>query len=149
MYAAIYGYEVLTVRLTGDARRRAAGRLDKLRTTVGEVNTQLRGGGAEPARPRAGYSLPYSVEDAKSALKLAATLERRLGMHLGKAVTDLPAGTRYDAAHWLFESTLAGWRLAKTLPAVPGSTLPRKVRRAGSAPSGSTDTKHPNSENGA
>lgn len=137
LYEAIYGYEVLTVRLSGSAQTFARRRLGDLRRTATEVATQVRDGGADPARPRAGYSLPYSVHDAATATKFAATIERRLALDVGAAVTAVPAGTRGDAAEWLTESALAHWQFSEKLPAVPGSKLPKALSSKKPAGTGS------------
>lgn len=149
LFAAIYGYEVLTVRLTGSTRRIAAARLGDLRSTARDVNGQLRSGDADPAHPKPGYSLPYAVDDAASALRLAGALEHRLGLRIGAAIAALPAGTRADAAHWLFSSALAGRRLAGALPAVPGSNLPKRVKRSARAGAHSPSRRRPAGSGGA
>lgn len=142
LYAAIYGYEVLTVRLTGTQRTIAARRLGALRQSAADVGAQLRSANADPAHPEAGYSLPYPIDDAASATKFASAIERRLEMRIGAVTTAVPAGTRADSVDWLTQSALARWKFSKTLPVMPGSKLPGRISQpTASPPSSPTDTK--------
>ena len=74
-HAAVYGYGVAGAMLSGSALDNA--RLDwtahqVARDTLEAMVTKL---GATPVAASPAYALPFSVTDAKSAVRLAATLE--------------------------------------------------------------------------
>lgn len=91
-HAAVYGYGVVGAMLTG--ARQAHARTDwtahqVARDTLATMLTRL---GATPVAASPAYELPFGVTSAKSAAKLAATLEERVTRaYLGVVAVSNPA----------------------------------------------------------
>lgn len=122
-HACIYGYGVVGAHLDGeryDAARRDLAVHEERR---GQLRRLLLAAGAEPAAALPAYTLPFPVEDGKTARELAGVLEERLmavyvdviGAGAGPGIREFSADAVVDAA-----VRAAGWGAAAT--AFPGLT---------------------------
>ena len=97
-HAAVYGYGVVGAMLTG--ANQADARTDWTAHQVARdaLVTMLTRLGATPVAASPAYKLPFRVTSAKSAAKLAATLEEGVTRaYLGLVAVSNPALRRYAA----------------------------------------------------
>jgi hypothetical protein len=127
-HAAVYGYGVVGAMLDG-AGRALALRDWKLhqeaRDTLQAMIVKL---GATPAAANAAYELPFAVDDADSARRLAATLEDGVTQaYLGLvAVTDPTLRTFGALAMQPPANRAAAWRGATVaFPGMPSGSVPK------------------------
>ena len=74
-HAAVYGYGVVGAMLTGARQARAHADWTAHQVARDTLVTMLTRLGATPVAASPAYELPFGVTSAKSAAKLAATLE--------------------------------------------------------------------------
>ncbi len=119
-HAAVYGYGVVGAMLTG--ARQASARADwtahqVARDTLVMMLTRL---GATPVAASPAYELPFGVTSAKSAAKLAATLEEGVTRaYLGLVAVSNPA-LRTFAAQAMQTSANRALAWSGTTTAFPG-----------------------------
>jgi hypothetical protein len=129
-HAAVYGYGVAGGRLAGAAQTQARTALDAHRARRDALARLItdQGGVARAAAPA--YTIPFPVDSAAAATKLAVFLEDGVALHLGELVAVAAGSTRDEAAGWLRESAVWGvrWRGASTpFPGLPSPGLPAEA----------------------
>jgi hypothetical protein len=119
-HAAIYGYAVVGAHLSGDERARAVAVYQAHRRRRDELARLIAAEKQAPTPAAAAYRLPFAIESAQDARKLAARLEDGLAQAYaalvaagGKDMRGLGASALAEAA-----ATAAGWRGSTT--AFPG-----------------------------
>ncbi|MGH8777329.1 MAG: ferritin-like domain-containing protein [Jiangellaceae bacterium] len=120
-HACVYGYGLLGPFVSGDEEPAARAALESHRARRDLLAAQVRARSAEPVAALAAYSVPFVVDDATTARRLAGLLEQRLAPLYADlvAVTSNPA-LRETAARALAEAAVraAGW--TGTTTALPG-----------------------------
>jgi len=119
-HAAVYGYGVVGAMLTG--ARRASAHTDWIAHQVARdtLVTMLTRLGATPVAASPAYELPFGVTSAKSAAKLAATLEEGVTRaYLGLVAVSNPA-LRTFAAQAMQTSANRALTWSGTTTAFPG-----------------------------
>ncbi|SOD64653.1 protein of unknown function [Streptomyces zhaozhouensis] len=112
-HAAVYGYGVVGARLDGDERAVwAREAYDAHRARRDALQGEVRELGGTPVASAAGYALPFRVEDADGAARLAAELESGLTGAYADLVRAAEGGARAEAARALRDAALraATWR---------------------------------------
>lgn len=123
--AVVYGYGVAGAHLSGSLRRYAADRLtthENLRDRISALITAL---GAVPPTASPAYRLPFPVDSAAAAKRLAAQLENAAA----GAAWDLAAASaarssgRGLAVGWLTDAAVAASRWGAPATALPGRPI--------------------------
>jgi hypothetical protein len=97
-HAAVYGYGVVGAMLTGANQANARTDWTAHQVARDALVTMLTRLGATPVAASPAYKLPFRVTSAKSAAKLAATLEERVTRaYLGLVAVSNPALRTYAA----------------------------------------------------
>lgn len=111
-HASVWAYGVAGARLPEAAQEQARTQLDAHRASVVRLTALVGQRGATPVAAEVAYALPFPVEDAASARRLAALVERRLAAVYADLVaaadsrqlrTAAATGLRYAAVR------AAGW----------------------------------------
>jgi hypothetical protein len=144
-HRVVYGYGVVGAHLTGGPRRLAARRLAAHQLLRDRVAAIVAAAGASPVVAQPAYALPFPVEDAAAALRLASDLEDAVA----GAAWDLTAASRpeTDVRHIGVTTLAAAWRRlvrGSVDPALPGRPLGSSAQPAPSQPS-ITPTSSPSS----
>lgn len=119
-HAAVYGYGVLGVRLTGAQRAAAQNAYDTHRARRDVLITLIEAASAAPVAAAPAYVLPFPVVTAADAAKLAARLEERLGAAYADMVQAAEGNTRRTGLEWLTDSAVRAVRWRGTSVAFPG-----------------------------
>lgn len=77
-HASVWGYGVAGARLPEPTQEQARTLLDTHRASVVRLTALVDQRGAVPVAAEVAYALPFPVEDAASARRLATLVERRL-----------------------------------------------------------------------
>lgn len=77
-HAAVWGYGLIGARLSDDDQDEARERLNDHAKHRDQLADLARDADATPVAAQAAYRLPFEVDDAESARRLAAELENRL-----------------------------------------------------------------------
>ena len=111
-HAAIYGYAVAGAHLSGNERARAIAIYQSHRRRRDELARLIAAEKQAPTPAAGAYGLPFAIESAQDARKLAARLEDGLAQAYaalvaagGKDMRGLGAAALAEAA-----ATAAGWR---------------------------------------
>jgi hypothetical protein len=125
--AAVYGYGVVAVRLTGDQRTAALDALGAHTRTVDDLRSRVDGPSASGSPAPPAWTLPSPVHDAPSALALAVRLEEACTAGAADLVAAVDAADRAWAADLVADraTRAAAWRSATgdaRLVALPGLT---------------------------
>lgn len=120
-HAAVYAYGVVGARTDGRLRARARTGFDAHRARRDQLRSLIVRMGGSPAEPSPAYRLPFPVESAKDAARLAAHVEEGLiTAYLELAAVNDPSLRRLAALAAQECATRAyGWR-PETLQAFPG-----------------------------
>src|SRR5690606_31773568 len=120
-HAAVYAYGVVGARTDGRLRARARAGFDAHRARRDQLRSLIVRMGGSPAEPSPAYRLPFPVESAKDAARLAAHVEEGLiTAYLELAAVNDPSLRRLAALAAQECATRAyGWR-PETLQAFPG-----------------------------
>jgi hypothetical protein len=119
-HAAVYGYGVVGAILTGAAQGDARTDWTAHQVARDTLVTMLTRLGATPVAASAAYQLPFTVTGAKSAAKLAATLENGVTRaYLGVVAVNDPA-LRSFAAQAMQTSANRALAWSGTTTAFPG-----------------------------
>lgn len=119
-HAAVYGYGIVGAR-GGDQYARAATHDWNIHKAHRDQLIQLlRQRKATPVGSRAGYALPFDVDDPKSAARLAAHLEDGVAAAYLQVVAVTDQKLRAMGAHMLRDATLRGARWGGSTAAFPG-----------------------------
>jgi Domain of unknown function (DUF4439) len=127
-HAAVYGYGVVGAVLTGADRATATTDWRVHIAARDSLEATIRKLGATPVAANAAYELPFAVDDARSARRLAAALEDGVTQaYLGLvAVTDPTLRTFGALAMQPPANRAAAWRGSTVaFPGMPSGTGPR------------------------
>jgi hypothetical protein len=119
-HAAVYGYGVVGARSDGAQQAKARASYDAHRQRRDEIEARIAKEGGQPHAAAAAYALPFPVNSATDASRLAVFLEDGVAAHYADMVAAVGGDLRVTAARWLQDSAVAaaGWRGAST--AFPG-----------------------------
>jgi uncharacterized protein DUF4439 len=129
-HAAVYGYGVAGGRLAGAAQTQARAAMDAHRARRDALARLITDQGGVPQAAGPAYTIPFPVDSAEAATRLAVFLEDGVALHLGELVAVAAGPVRDEAAGWLRESAVWGvrWRGASTpFPGLPGPGLPAEA----------------------
>lgn len=120
-HACVYGYGLLGPRVSDDDEPAVREAYRAHRDRRDDLVAQVRARSADPVAALAAYSVPFAVDDAASARRLAGLLERRLA----PAYADLVGVTanpdlREGAARALAEAAVRAASWTDTTSALPG-----------------------------
>jgi hypothetical protein len=118
-YAAIWAYGPIGVRLTDAARTAARAAEAAHRARRDALILQLSSGGGQVPADRAGYALPFSVNDRASALKLAIEIEERTAGFWRAALPHTTGADRNRALAALTDCALRATRWRRTARVTP------------------------------
>ncbi|GAA4562312.1 hypothetical protein GCM10023176_03200 [Micromonospora coerulea] len=118
-YAAIWAYGPIGVRLTDAARTAARAAEAAHRARRDALILQLSSGGGQVPADRAGYALPYPVNDRASALKLAIEIEERTAGFWRAALPHTTGADRNQALAALTDCALRATRWRRTARVTP------------------------------
>ncbi|WP_200209015.1 ferritin-like domain-containing protein [Micromonospora coerulea] len=118
-YAAIWAYGPIGVRLTDAARTAARAAEAAHRARRDALILQLSSGGGQVPADRAGYALPYPVNDRASALKLAIEIEERTAGFWRAALPHTTGADRNRALAALTDCALRATRWRRTARVTP------------------------------
>ncbi|GGZ39490.1 ferritin-like domain-containing protein [Streptomyces poonensis] len=119
-HAAVYGYGVVGGRI-GDSRRvDAHAGYDAHRARRDELARAVRDLGGSPVAADAAYTLPFTVEDSGSAVRLATELEERVAAVYSDLVRASEGDRRRAAAEALREAAVRAVRWRDGSVAFPG-----------------------------
>jgi len=97
-HAAVYGYGVVGAMLAGGEQARARADWTAHRVARDTLESMLTKLGAVPVAASPAYALPFTVTDAKSAVRLAALLEQGVTRaYLGLVAVSNPALRSFGA----------------------------------------------------
>ena len=119
-HAAVYGYGVLAVHLTGAQRSAAQNAYDTHRARRDVLIPLIEAASAAPVAAAPAYVLPFPVVTASDAAKLAAQLEERLGAAYADIVQAAEGDTRRTGLEWLTDAAVRAVRWRGTSVAFPG-----------------------------
>ncbi|MFJ9697789.1 ferritin-like domain-containing protein [Kitasatospora sp. NPDC101183] len=138
-HAAVYGYGVVGARLPDDQQRAdartALAAHEARRDSWQRLLTTL---GAAPTPAGGGYRLPFPVQDAATAARLAAHLETGLTAVYADLVAALPGPHRPTAATALQEAAVRARRWgapATAFPGIPDAAAPSPATPSPTTPS--------------
>ncbi|MGW4381539.1 ferritin-like domain-containing protein [Kitasatospora sp. NPDC004531] len=122
-HAAVYGYGVVGAFLpTGPERENGRAAYAAHQSRRDAWQRLLTTAGASPTAAAPGYRLPFPVDDAAGAARLAAHLETQLTAAYAELCAT--AAVRPQAAAALREAALRAAHWGADLPALPGLTAP-------------------------
>lgn len=119
-HAAVYGYGVLAVRLSGAARNSAQNAYDTHRARRDILITLIEAASGTPVAAAPAYVLPFPVVTAADAAKLAAQLEERLGAAYADLIAAAVGDSRRTGLEWLTDAAVRAVRWRGTSVAFPG-----------------------------
>ncbi|MFF3502905.1 ferritin-like domain-containing protein [Streptomyces sp. NPDC003247] len=119
-HAAVYGYGVVGGRVREGRRTEAQTAYDAHRARRDALAREVRDLGAEPVAASAAYALPFPVEDAVAAVRLAAELEERVAGVYSDLVRASADARRREAAGALREAAVRAVRWRGGSVAFPG-----------------------------
>jgi hypothetical protein len=119
-HAAVYGYGVLAVRLTGPQRDAARNAYDTHRARRDILIGLIEKQGDKPVAAAPAYAIPFPVVSAADATKLATLLEERLGASYADVVRVSSGDTRRTGLEWLTDAAVRAVRWRGTSVAFPG-----------------------------
>jgi hypothetical protein len=119
-HAAVYGYGVLAVRLSGAQRDAATNAYNTHLARRGVLIGQIIAEDDTPVAAAPAYALPFPIVSASDATKLAAQLEERLAGAYADLVQAAAGDTRRTALEWLTDSAVRAVRWRGTSVAFPG-----------------------------
>jgi len=130
-HAAVYAYGVaggVVDPLSDDgARVRDAYAVHERRRD--QLESLLRGLGAEPVAAEPGYALPAPVTGAASATRLAVGIEDRCAVAYAAVVASSTGDVRRAAVDWLADAATRGLGLGAAPTAFPGLARPGQPAR--------------------
>lgn len=135
-HAAVYGYGVVGGRIGESRRADARAGYDAHRARRDELARAVRDLDGSPVAADAAYALPFTVEDADSAVRLAAELEERVAGVYSDLVRASEGDRRRAAAGALREAAVRAVRWRGGSVAFPGLA----ERAASPAPSATPHT---------
>jgi hypothetical protein len=119
-HAAVYGYGVLAVHLTGAQRDAARNAYDTHRARRDILIGLIEAQGEKPVAAAPAYAHPFPVATAADAARLAAQLEERLGASYADVVQASSGDTRRTGLEWLTDAAVRAVRWRGTSVAFPG-----------------------------
>lgn len=119
-HAAVYGYGVLAVHLTGAQRDAARNAYDTHRARRDVLIGLIEKQGDKPVAAAPAYEIPFPVNTAADATRLAAQLEQRLGASYADVVQSSTGDTRRTGLEWLTDAAVRAVRWSGTSVAFPG-----------------------------
>jgi hypothetical protein len=119
-HAAIYGYGVLAVHLTGPKRDAATNAYETHRVRRDLLTSMIITGQGQPVAAAPAYQLPFPITSATDATRLATQLEERLGAAYADLVQASSGDTRRTAVEWLTDSAVRAVRWRGASVAFPG-----------------------------
>lgn len=119
-HAAVYGYGVLAVRLTGPQREAARNAYDTHRARRDILVGLIEAQGDKPVAAAPAYAIPFPVNTSADATRLAAQLEQRLGASYADVVESSSGDTRRTGLEWLTDAAVRAVRWSGTSVAFPG-----------------------------
>ncbi|WTW94617.1 ferritin-like domain-containing protein [Streptomycetaceae bacterium NBC_01309] len=130
-HAAVYGYGVVGAKSEGAAKAQARTAYDAHRARRDEVERLITAQGGRPRAAAPAYTLPFAVDTAADASRLAVYLEDGVAAHLGDLVAASGGDQRISAAKWLQQTAVDGARWRGASIAFPG--LPERAAPGGAA----------------
>lgn len=124
-HAAVYGYGVLAVRLTGAQRDAARNAYDTHRARRDILISLIEAQGDKPVAAAPAYAIPFPVLTAADATRLATRLEERLGASYADLVQTSTGDARRTGLEWLTDAAVRAVRWRGTSVAFPG--LPERA----------------------
>ena len=119
-HAAVYGYGVLAVHLAGAQRDAARNAYDTHRARRDILIGLIEAQGDKPVAAAPAYTIPFPVNTAADATRLAAQLEQRLGASYADVVQSSSGDTRRTGLEWLTDAAVRAVRWSGTSVAFPG-----------------------------
>lgn len=119
-HAAVYGYGVLAVHLAGAQQNAARNAYDTHRARRDILIGLIEAQGDKPVAAAPAYAIPFPVNSAADALRLAAQLEERLGASYADVVQSSSGDTRRTGLEWLTDAAVRAVRWRGTSVAFPG-----------------------------
>ncbi|ACU76576.1 conserved hypothetical protein [Catenulispora acidiphila DSM 44928] len=119
-HAAVYGYGVLAVHLVGAQQNAARNAYDTHRARRDILIGLIEAQGDKPVAAAPAYAIPFPVNSAADALRLAAQLEERLGASYADVVQSSSGDTRRTGLEWLTDAAVRAVRWRGTSVAFPG-----------------------------
>jgi hypothetical protein len=119
-HAAVYGYGVLAVHLAGPQRDAARNAYDTHRARRDILIGLIEKQGDKPVAAAPAYAIPFPVNTAADAMRLAAQLEQRLGASYADVVQSSTGDTRRTGLEWLTDAAVRAVRWSGTSVAFPG-----------------------------
>jgi len=119
-HAAVYGYGVLAVHLAGAQRDAARNAYDTHRARRDILIGLIEAQGDKPVAAVPAYTIPFPVNTAADATRLAAQLEQRLGASYADVVQSSSGDTRRTGLEWLTDAAVRAVRWSGTSVAFPG-----------------------------
>ncbi|MEU8134878.1 ferritin-like domain-containing protein [Streptodolium elevatio] len=130
-HAAVYGYGVVGAKSEGAAKAQARTAYDAHRARRDEIERLITGQGGQPRAAAPAYTLPFAVDTAADASRLAVYLEDGVAAHLVDLVAASGGDQRISAAKWLQQTAVEGARWRGASIAFPG--LPERAAPGGTA----------------
>ena len=119
-HAAVYGYGVLAVHLVGAQQSAARNAYDTHRARRDLLIGLIEAQGDKPVAAAPAYAIPFPVNTAADALRLATQLEERLGASYADVVQASSGDTRRTGLEWLTDAAVRAVRWRGTSVAFPG-----------------------------
>lgn len=119
-HAAVYGYGVVGGRIGTERRTEARTAYDAHRARRDALVRAVKDAGAAPVAAAAGYALPFPVQDAPAAIRLAARLEDRVAGVYADLVRASTGERRREAAEAMREAAVRSVRWSGESVAFPG-----------------------------
>jgi Domain of unknown function (DUF4439) len=119
-HAAVYGYGVLAVHLVGAQRTAAQNAFDTHRARRDILIGLIEAQGDKPVAAAPAYAIPFPVNNAADATRLATQLEERLGASYADVVQSSTGDTRRTGLEWLTDSAVRAVRWRGNSVAFPG-----------------------------
>jgi hypothetical protein len=119
-HAAVYGYGVLAVRLTGAERDAARNAYNTHRARRDILIGLIEAQGDKPVAAAPAYAIPFPVNTAADAKRLATQLEQRLGASYADVILSSSGDTRRTGLEWLTDATVRAVQWSGTSVAFPG-----------------------------
>lgn len=119
-HAAVYGYGVLAVHLSGAQRDAARNAYDIHRARRDILIGLIEARGDKPVAAAPAYAIPFPVNNASDATRLATQLEQRLSASYADVVQSSSGDARRTGLEWLTDSAVRAVRWSGTSVAFPG-----------------------------
>jgi Domain of unknown function (DUF4439) len=130
-HAAIYGYGVVGAHLAGGDRTAAGAAYRGHRRRRDELTATIRAARAEPEPAAAAYTLPFEIDSASDARRLATRIEDGIAQAYAALVAaSAQRGLRELGAAALGEAAVAVARWSRDTTAFPGLSTPSPSPRA-------------------